>query len=165
MSVNSSISHPRLTRGSYTSYFTLQISNKSDLYQEFPNTYWNRRFLQCLTIQKVWYVDTVSARIKCSRPNREFDSTPRGQKFPFLVQCTTARNEEVNSTHWRRRIHRVARRLLSRGEVPHLQGILTRLHDKNMAPVLTSSPWRRSLFLINSTTVRVWKTYNASSAI
>jgi len=27
MSVNSSISHPRLTRGSYTSYFTLQISN------------------------------------------------------------------------------------------------------------------------------------------
>ncbi len=31
--------------------------------------------------------------------------------------------------------HRVARRLLSRGEVPHLQGILTRLHDKNMAPV------------------------------
>ena len=28
MSVNSSISHPRLTRGSYTSYFTLQISNK-----------------------------------------------------------------------------------------------------------------------------------------
>ena len=26
-SVNSSISHPRLTRGSYTSYFTLQISN------------------------------------------------------------------------------------------------------------------------------------------
>jgi len=29
MSVNSSISHPRLTRGSYTSYFTLQISNRS----------------------------------------------------------------------------------------------------------------------------------------
>ena len=27
MSVNSPISHPRLTRGSYTSYFTLQISN------------------------------------------------------------------------------------------------------------------------------------------
>jgi len=25
--INSSISHPRLTRGSYTSYFTLQISN------------------------------------------------------------------------------------------------------------------------------------------
>ena len=32
MSVNSSISHPRLTRGSYTSYFTLQISNTIYIY-------------------------------------------------------------------------------------------------------------------------------------
>ena len=31
MSVNSSISHPRLTRGSYTSYFTLQISNTKSI--------------------------------------------------------------------------------------------------------------------------------------
>ena len=41
---------------------------KSDLYQEFPDTYQNRRFSYCLPIQTVWYADTVSVRIRPSGP-------------------------------------------------------------------------------------------------